>query len=58
MLLKVIQYWIRRFNCSHDNRILEGIVREPVTYARQGNYYCPDCERNWVSWKLPDGLAR
>jgi hypothetical protein len=58
MLLKVIRQWIRQLSCSHDNRVLEGIVREPITYARQANYYCPDCQRNWVSWKLPDSVTR
>jgi hypothetical protein len=58
MLFKVIRHWFRQLNCDHDNRVLEGIEREPITYARQAAYYCPDCQRNWVSWKLPDSVAR
>ena len=58
MLLKAIQKWFQQFCCKHQNRILDGIVREPITYARQASYYCPDCQRNWVSWNLPDTLAR
>jgi hypothetical protein len=37
---------------------MDGIVREPVTYARQASYYCPDCQRNWVTWNLPDSVTR
>ena len=58
MLFKVLRHWFRQLCCSHENRILEGICREPVTYVRQGSYYCPDCQRSWVSWKLPDSATR
>ena len=58
MLFKAIRQWFRQLSCSHDKRIMDGIVREPVTYARQASYYCPDCQRNWVSWNLPDSVQR
>lgn len=58
MLLKAIRQWARQVFCPHEKRILDGIVREPITYTRQASYYCPDCQRSWVSWSLPDGLAR
>jgi len=58
MLLKTIQQWFRQIRCAHANRILDGIVREPVSYARQANYYCPDCQRSWVSCNLPDSVTR
>lgn len=58
MLLKAIQQWFRQIRCEHENRIMDGIVREPVSYARQASYYCPDCQRNWVTWNLPDSVAR
>ena len=58
MLFQAIRQWFRQFNCSHDNRMLDAIVREPATYARQASYHCPDCDRSWTSWKLPDSVAR
>lgn len=58
MLFEAIRQWIRRLKCPHANRRLDGIVREPITYARQGSYYCPDCEHQWVSWRLPDSVSR
>jgi hypothetical protein len=58
MLFQAIREWFRKLTCPHENRRLDGIVREPVTYARQGSYFCPDCERSWVSWQLPDSVAR
>jgi hypothetical protein len=58
MLFKAIRQWFRQLCCRHDNRRLDGIVREPVTYGRQASYHCPDCQRNWVSWNLPDSVTR
>ncbi len=58
MLLKAIQKWFHQLTCKHENRILDGIVREPMTYARQASYYCPECQRSWVSWNLPDSVTR
>ena len=58
MLLKAIRHWFRQLCCQHENRRLDGIVREPVTYARQAAYFCEDCQKNWVSWQLPDSVAR
>ena len=58
MLLKAIRQWFRQLACRHENRRLDGIVREPVTYARQAAYYCEDCCKNWVSWQLPDSVTR
>jgi hypothetical protein len=58
MLFKAIRQWFKQLTCSHENRIMDGIVREPITYCRQASYYCPDCQRNWVSWKLPDSVTR
>lgn len=58
MLFKAIRAWIHQLRCSHESRILDGIVREPMTYARQASYYCPDCQRNWISCNLPDSVAR
>jgi len=58
MLLKAIQQWIRQVRCAHQNRIMDGIVREPITYGRQASYYCPDCQRSWVTWNLPDSVTR
>ena len=58
MLLKVIRQWIQQIRCSHENRILESIAREPITYTRQACYYCPDCQRNWTSCRLPDSVTR
>jgi hypothetical protein len=58
MLLKAIQQWYRQICCQHDNRIMDGIVREPVSYARQASYYCPDCQRSWITGNLPDSVAR
>jgi hypothetical protein len=58
LFVKALRHWFRQLLCSHENRILDGIVREPITYARQASYYCPDCQRSWISWKLPDSVTR
>lgn len=58
MLFQAIREWYRQLRCSHDNRRMDGIVREPVTYGRQASYHCPECQKSWVSWKLPEGLTR
>jgi transposase-like protein len=58
LFAKVIRQWLSPLFCPHENRVLDGIVREPITYARQASYYCPECQRNWVSWNLPDSVAR
>ncbi len=56
MLWKVLRMWWRQFTCEHPHRILDMITREPVTYTRQAQYYCPDCQRSWCTWKLPEGI--
>ncbi|MBI3911906.1 MAG: hypothetical protein HY320_13365 [Armatimonadetes bacterium] len=56
ILQKMLRYWFRQLFCPHKNRILDMIFREPVTYTRRAQYYCPDCQRSWASWKLPDGI--
>lgn len=58
MLFKVIRQWYTQLCCKHANRIMDGIVREPMTYTRQASYYCPDCKRSWVSGQLPDSVTR
>ena len=55
---ETIRRWFKQYNCEHSNRVLVGITREPMTDARQGAYHCPDCEREWTSWRLPDSVAR
>lgn len=57
-MIQAISRLIRQLLCSHDRRVLEGICREPLTYTRQGCYRCPDCERSWQSWKLPEEISR
>jgi hypothetical protein len=55
---ETIRRWFKQVNCEHRNRVLVGIGREPMTYTRQGSYHCPDCDREWTSWRLPDSVAR
>ena len=56
MLRQILQFFIRYFYCEHKSRILAMIVREPITYTRRAQYYCPDCQHSWHSWKLPEGV--
>lgn len=58
MLFQAIRSWFRQMFCKHDGRRLDGIVREPVTYARQAAYYCTECQKSWTSWQLPDSVTR
>lgn len=57
-MLDLIRRYLRQLFCDHQKRILEGIAREPITYTRQACYRCPDCERSWLSWKLPEEITR
>ena len=55
-MLKSLRQLIRQITCSHERRILDMIFREPLTYTRLARYYCPDCQRNWASGKMPEGI--
>jgi len=41
MLRQFIRFLVRHFACEHKERILTMIVREPITYTRRAQYYCP-----------------
>ncbi len=56
MLRRLYQFFYRYFVCEHHNRILNMIVREPVTYTRRAQYYCPTCQHCWCTPKLPEGI--
>ena len=45
MLRQFIRFLVRHFACDHKERILTMIVREPITYTRRAQYYCPSCEQ-------------
>jgi hypothetical protein len=47
---------MRQLICSHQHRVLEMIYREPLTYTRRAEYYCPDCNRLWASCEMPEGI--
>jgi len=57
MLRQFIRFLVRHFACDHKERILTMIVREPITYTRRAQYYCPSCEHTWNSWKLPESIS-
>jgi hypothetical protein len=56
VLRQFIQFIVRHLCCDHKRRVLAMIVREPVTYSRRAQYYCPECQHSWHSWKLPEGI--
>jgi hypothetical protein len=53
---KSVCQFFRQLTCAHERRILDNIIREPLTYTRLARYYCPDCERLWASAKLPEEI--
>jgi hypothetical protein len=55
-MLKTLRLFVRQLTCTHPRRILDTIFREPLTYTRLAQYYCPDCERMWASGKMPEGI--
>ena len=57
MLRQILNFFNRHFACEHKQRQLTMIVREPVTYTRRAQYYCPSCEHSWNTWKLPDSIS-
>jgi transposase-like protein len=55
-MIDLVKTLIKQLMCSHENRVLEMIVREPLTYARRAQYHCPDCKRSWASAQMPEGI--
>jgi transposase-like protein len=55
-MVDLLKQFIKQLVCPHQNRVLEMIVREPLTYTRRAQYHCPDCNRSWASAHLPDGI--
>jgi hypothetical protein len=56
-MLKFLRLVLRQLTCTHPNRVLESIFREPIGYTRRAQYYCPDCERGWASCQMPEGIS-
>ena len=56
MLSQFVRFLVRYFWCDHKERVLNMIVREPLTYTRRAQYYCPSCQHCWHSWKMPEGM--
>jgi hypothetical protein len=55
-MVDLVKSFVRQLFCPHQNRVLEMIVREPLTYTRLAQYHCPDCKRNWASAQMPEGI--
>lgn len=55
-MLKFLRHWLRQMTCTHPNRVLHAIFREPIGYTRRAQYHCPDCERVWASCQMPEGI--
>jgi len=56
LMVDLVKTLFRQLVCPHQNRVLEMIVREPLTYTRRAQYFCPDCKRNWASAQMPEGI--
>jgi len=56
MVQKLVEFLRRYFVCEHRRRQLQMIVREPITYTRRAQYFCPECNHCWHSGKLPEGI--
>lgn len=55
-MVDLVKTLLKQLMCPHSNRVLEMIVREPLTYTRSAQYHCPDCKRNWASAQMPEGI--
>jgi hypothetical protein len=55
-MMKLLRRLMRQLTCPHQNRVLDTIFREPLTYTRRAQYYCPDCKRLWASGQMPEGI--
>ncbi len=55
-MVDLVKTLLKQLMCPHSNRVLEMIVREPLTYTRRAQYHCPDCKRNWASAQMPEGI--
>ena len=55
-MVDLVRNLFKQLVCPHQNRVLEMIVREPMTYTRRASNHCPDCKRNWASPQMPEGI--
>jgi hypothetical protein len=56
--MELIRRLIRQLTCAHERRQVLQIHRDWNTYARIMQYHCPDCDRNWQTRQLPEGLRQ
>jgi len=55
-MVDLVKTLLKQLMCPHQNRVLEMIVREPLTYTRRAQYHCPDCKRSWASAQMPERI--
>ena len=53
---RIIRDRVLQLTCSHPDRVLQSIYREPLAYTGRAEYYCPDCQRLRASCRMPEGI--